>query len=183
MDMKDVKEQLLIWRLKKHQDQKAADQLIRLYYKEIYIYVFRQVGEKEQAMDLTQDIFVSVLQSIWSYQAEKAGFRTWLYKIATHKVVDYYRSKAYKTEQKCTTFEGVELEAEWNVEDCVTNTAMVAQIFLYLKKQDVLLEEIFRLKFYGEYTFEEIGEILSLSTSTVKTKYYGAIQSIRKEFR
>lgn len=183
MDMKDAKEPLLIWRLKKHQDQKAADHLIRLYYKEIYTYVFRQVGEKEQAMDLTQEIFLSVLQSIWSYQTDKAGFRTWLYKIATHKVVDYYRSKAYKTEQKCTTFEGVELEAEWNVEDCVTNTAMVAQIFLYLKKQDVLLEEIFRLKFYGEYTFEKIGEILSLSTSTIKTKYYGAVQSIRKEFR
>lgn len=181
--MEDRTEQLLIRRLKKKQDKWAADQLIRLYYREIYTYVFRQTGDKERAMDLTQDIFFSMLQSIWSYQPEKAGFRTWLYQIATHKVVDYYRSRACKMEQKSIPFGDAVLEAEWNVEHRITDREMVAQIFRYLRDKDRMLEEIFRLKFYGEYTFEEIGAILSLPVSTVKTKYYGAREALRKEFR
>ena len=65
----------------------AADRLIRVYYDEIY----RQTGNKEDAMDLTQSIFIAVLRAIPSYQPEKASFRTWIYRIAANKVIDARR--------------------------------------------------------------------------------------------
>ena len=42
----------------------AAEELIRRYYDEIYRYAFRQTGQKETAMDITQEIFIAVLQSL-----------------------------------------------------------------------------------------------------------------------
>ena len=181
-NMENKKEQSLIRRLKRHRDRHAADELIRLYYNEIYGYVFRQLGEKERSMDVTQEIFISMLQSIWNYDSKKAGFRTWLYQIATYKVVDYYRSKSYRSDNLWISLDEVPLEDEWDVEQYVTRQELAEQIFRYLQDKDVTLEKIFRLRFYGEYTFEEIGEILAIPTSTVKTRYYTAQNEIRKEF-
>lgn len=62
---------------------------MRSYYDEIYIFVLRQIDDEDAALDLTQDIFIAVLQSISAYKREVASFRTWLYRIATNKIIDY----------------------------------------------------------------------------------------------
>ena len=66
----------LIRRIKKKQDKKAADEPIRRYYREIYAFTYRQTGERELALDLTQEIFITVLQGIYAFDEKKAGFRT-----------------------------------------------------------------------------------------------------------
>lgn len=84
----------LIRRINKKQDKAAAEELVQRYYKEIYGYVYRQIGDRETAMDLTQDIFVAVLRALHTYNAKKATFRTWLYRIASNKLTDYWRKRA-----------------------------------------------------------------------------------------
>ena len=86
---REQQEQKWIKRIKLFGSKKDADQLVRSYYDEIYIFVLRQINDAETALDLTQDIFIAVLQSISAYKKEMAGFRTWVYRIATNKVIDY----------------------------------------------------------------------------------------------
>ena len=69
----------------------AAERLVERYYDEIYVFVYRQTGQKEDAMDLTQSIFLAVLRALPSYDSKKAAFRTWLYRIAANKVIDARR--------------------------------------------------------------------------------------------
>ena len=66
----------------------AAERLVERYYDEIYVFTYRQTGHKEDAMDLTQSIFLAVLRALPSYDPKKASFRTWLYRIAANKVID-----------------------------------------------------------------------------------------------
>lgn len=179
--MTDIQEQLLLRRIKHGQDKKAADTLIRKYYEEVYAYVYRQIGEKQQAMDITQDIFLSMLQTVWNYDSKKAKFRTWLYSIATHKVVDFYRSREYRKELQSIDV-ALPIAMEFDLEREVTDKELVERIFEYLHTQDTCLEKIFRLKFYGEYTFSQIGQALGIPESTVKTKYYTAIKNIKNNF-
>ena len=64
---------------------------MRTYYDEIYRFAYRQLGHKEDAMDLTQTIFLAVLRALPSFDGRKASFRTWLYRIAAHKAIDCRR--------------------------------------------------------------------------------------------
>ncbi|KEH92214.1 hypothetical protein Z962_12295, partial [Clostridium botulinum C/D str. BKT12695] len=48
---------------------------------------------------------------------------------------------------------------------------------------DEMLQQIFRLKLFAEYTFLEISKILEMPESTVKTKYYSIIRKIKKYVR
>lgn len=86
----------LIRKIKKKNDRGAADELLGRYYREIYAFVWQQVRDRELAMDLTQDIFVAVLRGLHSFDERKAQFRTWLYRVASNKITDYYRSRYHR---------------------------------------------------------------------------------------
>ena len=75
-------ERRLIQKIKLFGSSKNADTLVRMYYDEIYYFVVRQINDRDEAYDMTQDIFISMLRSVGSYKEKLASFRTWLYRIA-----------------------------------------------------------------------------------------------------
>jgi len=167
---------------KKSGDEKAATFLISHYYREIYCYVYKQTINKELAMDLTQEIFLLMLQSIESYDVSLSGFRTWLYRIATNKVTDYYRSSAFRSTQVLDLVEeDIEGEADFTL--AIERKMELEQIIAYVNKLDVTRQKIFRLKIFGEYSFVEISQMMEMSESTVKTKYYATQKMIRTQFQ
>ncbi len=174
-------EALLIYKIRENNDRTAADQLIRNYYKEIYGYVYRQIGNKEISMDLTQDIFISVLQSIAFYESSKGTFRTWLYRISTNKIIDYFRSRSFKEMTVTLNLDDIVAAGEEDVFTIVSSRETTQKITAMVSEFDMVSNEIFRLKLFGEYTFLQISELLHLNESTVKTKYYTMIKKIRKE--
>ena len=172
----------LIKKIKKRNSRNAADELISNYYKEIYVYVFKQTSDKETSMDLTQEIFISMLKSLHSFDENKSSFRTWLYRIATNKVVDYFRSKNYKYTTLIETIEDRKIEDTTDFTVNLEHKEDVEKIQGIVNKLSSEYQEIFRLKIFLEATFLEISKILELSESTVKTKYYSIIKKIKKEF-
>lgn len=172
----------LIKKIKKRNSRSAADELISSYYKEIYIYVFKQTSDKELSMDLTQEIFISMLGSLYSFDEKKAAFRTWLYRIATNKVVDYFRSKNYKYSNIVEDIADKEIEDKTDFTLNLELKEDVEKIQRVVNKLSGEYQEIFRLKIFLEATFLEISKILDISESTVKTKYYSIIKKIKKEF-
>lgn len=173
-------EDRLIRKIQKNADRKSADILIRRYYDEIYIYAYRQIGNKENAMDVTQDIFMSVLKSINSYDRKKSSFRTWLYRVSTNKIIDYRRR------QNGTKGQAVLLENDFYIsedfESQIEERELVDEVEKYISGFDCAHQEVFRLKLFGGYTLKEISDILKLPESTVKTRYYRILKSVRKEF-
>ena len=57
-------EQKWIRSIQRRNSQEAPEQLIQTYYDEIYRFVYRQTGSKEDAMDLTQSVFIAVLRAL-----------------------------------------------------------------------------------------------------------------------
>lgn len=172
----------LIKQIKRKASKTAANDLVLKYYKEIYFYVYKQTFDKELSMDLTQEIFISMLQTIKTYDEKKASFRTWLYKIATYRLVDYYRSKFYKYNKKAVPIEDLTISDGTDVVIMAENRQDAEKILDMVNRFDASIQQIFRLKIFADYTFLEISRILEIPESTVKTRYYSTIKKIRKEF-
>lgn len=159
-------------------DKEAADIVISCFYNEIYCYMYKQTMDKELAMDLTQDIFIKMLQSIRRYDKSKASFRTWLYKIATNRLVDYYRSKSFRNQQLLKSLEGdVMDEVDFTLD--IERKLILEQVIQCVNQLDATRQRIFRLKIFGGYSFLEIAQIIELPESTVKTKFYATQKLIR----
>ncbi|WP_082063054.1 RNA polymerase sigma factor [Paenibacillus sp. IHBB 10380] len=171
-----------IRRIKKKADRTAAGELIAKYYKEIYAFVYKQLLHKETAMDLTQEIFTGVLQSIQSFNGEKASFCTWLYRIASNHIVDYYRSKTYKNTQLIDHMEDRDFPEEVDFTLTLEYQQDVERIMVIVESFEAKAQQIFRLKLFADRTFAEIAEIITLPDSTVKANYYASIRRIKQKF-
>ena len=168
----------LIRRIQKSGSRRAADLLVRGYYEEIYVYVYRQLGNRDDAMDLTQEIFVAALQSIGRYDSKKSAFRTWLYAVATHKVIDSRRSGRMIT----LPLEDDAVQEESDELARLDNADLIRRIEAYVSGFDETVQTIFRLHIYDERSFREIAESLNMPEASVKTKYYRLQKKIREEF-
>jgi len=71
----------------------SFEELVRRYQRPISAYVYRMVGNYESALDLTQEIFIKVYNSLNRYRSE-FKFSTWIYKIAHNAAVDHLRRTA-----------------------------------------------------------------------------------------
>jgi len=171
----------LIRRLQRTGDREAADRLVRKYFDEIYRYVFRQTSDKDTAMNLTQHIFIAMLQSIGTYDGRKGSFRNWLYRIATNKTIDYYRGRSAERKH-VLSMDGMDIPDETEFTSRIERKALLARVQSYVGSLEMSLQQIFRLKFFGEYTFGQIAAMLGLPESTVKSRYYRMLKTLREEF-
>lgn len=130
-------------------------------------------------MDLTQEIFVSVLQSLDCYEPQKASFRTWLYRIASCRVVDYFRSRLYRQGKLTESLENVILPQDDGMALRLERKESVQQVLMLMEYLDSASRQILQLKLFAEKTFAQIAGILAMPESTVKSKYYTAVKTIR----
>jgi len=168
-----------IKQIKLKSNQVAANELIYKYYKDIYAYMYKQTLNKELSMDLTQEIFISMLQSISNYDEGKSSFRTWLYKIATNKLIDYYRSRQYKNSSILVSIDDYALHETEDFTISIENKQEAQTIIGIVNRFDASSQLIVRLKIFAQYTFIEISNVLNVSESTVKTRYYSIIKKIK----
>lgn len=171
-------EQRLIRAVVRRGSKKAADTLVRSYYDEIYAYVYRQTGNREDALDLTQDCFIAALRSLHTYDPRKAGFRTWLYHVASHKVIDQRRKRHVEC-LPCTEWEDT-AGADFTVE--VLDRELRERVEEFVSGFDPDVQEVFRLRVYGEYRFPEIAAAMGETEAKVKAQYYRLVGRLREEF-
>ena len=166
---------------KRKQSKEQAEELVRRYYDEIYVFAYRQTFNKDTAMDLTQEILISVLRSYDTYDPKKASLRTWIYRIATNRIIDYRRSRTARDHEYLPLDEVEDAVSDSFVQE-TENRELLEQIEAYVSAFPAATQQVFRFRLYADLSFAEIADLLSMSDSSVKTVYYRLIKQIRKEF-
>src|SRR5438105_639083 len=77
-----ISEALLVRRLQ-DREESAFEEVIRLYQHKVYNLVFRMIGNREEAEDVAQEVFITVFKSAGSFRGE-SKFSTWLYRVAAN---------------------------------------------------------------------------------------------------
>lgn len=173
----------LIKKIQRNGDRTAADELVRDHYDEIYRFVRKQISNADIAIELTQEIFISMLRTIGFYDVKRGvGFRTWLYRIAANKVVDWFRSRAYHMTAHTISLDEVEPIDEADFTRQFEDRDFTEKVCVFVGGLPPDTQKIFRLHIFGGYTFAEIAGIAGLPEGTVKSRYYRLINLLRKEF-
>ncbi|MDQ0205690.1 RNA polymerase sigma factor [Alkalicoccobacillus murimartini] len=177
-----LSETKLIKRIVRKNDKQAANELVHLHYQSVYSYVYKQTMDKELAMDLTQEIFIQMLGSLHSFDVGKASFTTWLYRIATYRSIDYFRSRYHKYEKH-------RVEVQEHMFSDLEDTALLIErkeeaeaLSTLISSLDTTSNQIVRLKSFADATFSEVAASLEMKESTVKTKYYAALREMKKRW-
>src|ERR1043166_9588645 len=83
----------------------SFEELVSRYQRPIAAYVYRMVGDYDSALDLTQEVFIKVYNSLSRYRSE-FKFSTWIYKIAHNAAIDHLRRHAVREQIISTGIDG-----------------------------------------------------------------------------
>lgn len=162
------------------------EELVRRYQRPITSYVYRMLGDHESALDVTQEVFIKVYNSLTKYSSDYK-FSTWLYRIAHNAAIDHMRrnsinAMSIEAENADGTYQ-IQIESsrpspeqdherhEWRTEiDAVVRCLPAAY-------RDLIL-----LRHARDLSYDEIAEVTGLPLGTVKNRLFRAREMMRLMF-
>jgi len=174
-----LKERLLLFKIRTQKDKEAFGALYDLYIERIYRFIYFKVNNKEEAEDLTSELFLKV----WNYllenqEKEVISFSGLIYKMARNLIVDFYRKKA---QQQVNVEDLAEvLPDERNLLQQVEYNHDVEKLLLVIKKLKQEYQEVVMLKYVEELSISEIADILGRSQVSVRVTLFRAMKKIKE---
>ena len=164
----------------------SFEELVRRYQRPISAYVYRMVGNYESALDLTQEIFIKIYNSLERYRAE-FKFSTWIYKIAHNAAVDHLRRTATREQSLVVGPEGDQFDLP------IESTRLSPEQESEQRERRVEIETVVRalpsnyreliiLRHSQDLSYEEIVEVTGLPLGTVKNRLFRAREMMRQQF-
>ena len=160
----------------KRGDGDALAGLYDAYVKRIYRYVVLRVRNPSEAEDLTEQVFMRMLESIGSFQPGRAPFSAWLFRVAHNLIVDYQRKQRSR-------FRYLQMEAPLLRSDDPSELAIIevqmAAVREAVKELPASQQQVIALRFGAQQSIAEVAQVMSRSEAAVKSLQYKAIQTLR----
>jgi RNA polymerase sigma-70 factor (ECF subfamily) len=173
-------------------DRAAFDEIVSLYQGKIYNYILRMTGNRDDADDLTQEVFVRMYTSLPSFR-NQASLSTWLFRIASNLCIDRFRRNkkhkaiAYSLDETVADDEG-HTENRGNIPDLtyepqslLVRSEITGQVEKALHALPEKLRAVILLYDAEGLPYEEIARVLGCPLGTVKSRLFNARLQLRKE--
>ena len=169
-------------------DMQAFEQLVILYENKILNYCYRMLGNRTDAEDATQEVFVKLFRFLDSFTGQSA-FSTWLFKIASNVCLDFLRKhKRQRTETVSLHQQNAEGEEFLlNVEDTGPSPYDTMQqreahraLASALDNMSQEQRQVIVLRDIEGLSYEEIARIIGVAEGTVKSRINRARQQLKK---
>ena len=162
------------------------EELVRRYQRPIIGYVFRMLGDYESALDVTQEVFIKVYNSLERYSSEYK-FSTWLYRIAHNAAIDHMRrnsvnAQSLETESADGTYQ-LQIESQNPTpEQDRERSEWRTQIDSVVKCLPAVYRDLILLRHSQDLSYDEIAEVTGLPLGTVKNRLFRAREMMRDIF-
>jgi RNA polymerase sigma-70 factor (ECF subfamily) len=174
-----AKADLILVEEAKKGNEKAFAGLMNRYRDSIYFMLLKMVNNPIDAEDLTIEAFGKAFRSIDSY-APRFAFSTWLFMIATNNCIDFIRKKQSSpipVNQDKDIMDSMTINIQSDLpdpEEALINDQKIATLRKIVTQLKSPYREIIELRYYKEYSYEEISAELKIPIGTVKAQLYRA---------
>lgn len=182
--MQPVQEQELINRIKK--DPQAFACLYDEHYNAIFSYVFRRLGNYEQARDITAETFLKAFQNIHRFEWRNIPVAAWLFRIANNEINLYFRKSKYapalvtdlKLYEQLPYEPGIETEKA-AMEKSLAESQEFLRIQQQLMRLNLKYQEVIALRFFENKSIKEISTILNKKEGTIKSLLSRGLEKLK----
>ena len=160
-------------------DEQAFAQLYEEYFDKIYRYVTLRIGDRMEAEDITQQVFLNAIKAISSFKWRGIPFSAWLFRIAHNQVVDYLRRKAKRV---ATPLDESVVASDYDPQLIAEQRLDFERLLTATRKLTPAQQEVISLRFTGELSVAQVAKIMGKSEGAVKALQHSAIVTLRKVF-
>lgn len=156
-------------------DSSAFEKLYLRHKDGLYNFILRSLAQTATAEEIAQDVWMVVVNDAASFKPGKAAFRTWLYRIASNKVADFYRRKVNQPAEELDTNKEQFAADQLTAEDCV----LLQQLLSALAELPDEQRLTFVLQQEG-FSHREIADMTGVGGETVKSRLRYAKSATRQ---
>jgi RNA polymerase sigma-70 factor, ECF subfamily len=171
--------------LAREQNPDLYGEIIERYQGKLFAYLYRLIGNRDEAEDLLQDVFIKAYKNLNSFDAERK-FSSWIYRIAHNEAVNHIKRKSLKRfiswEDISSTKDKLESSsAEEGADDAWIRRESGREVDEAINGLPIKYKQVLLLRFFSDKSYEEIGEILGKPVNTVGTLINRAKKKLAEE--
>jgi RNA polymerase sigma factor (sigma-70 family) len=174
-----ARKDLLLVEQARRGDEKAFASLHNRYKDSIFFMLLKMVSNPSDAEDLTSEAFGKAFRSLESYTPNFA-FSTWLFKIATNNCIDFIRKKQASPsiiDQGPDELDDYTINIQSDMpdpEEALINHQKITQLREVVSQLKPRYRKLIELRYYKEYSYDEIAKELNLPIGTIKAQLFRA---------
>ena len=156
-------------------DTAAFDEIMIRYERQIYRVCYRFVDNREDAMDLAQEVFIKAFEHLTTFRRE-SSLKTWLYRIAMNHCINHVKKHSQEFVEVTEYTGSIRASAQSLLEDREQREHFRRLVKQLPPKQKAILE----LRINEQLSYDEIAKISGRSVSTIKASVFFALEKLRK---
>lgn len=161
-------------------DSRFFEPLYNRYYEPIFRFIYKRVTEKEDAFDLTSQVFLKALTSLPKYQYKGVPFSSWLFRIAFSEINQAFRNNKFGHTINLDSIAAKKLAQEVDDDLVSTYEKWIPELMSKLEENDIAFIE---MRFFEGRSFKEIGEIMNITENNAKVKGHRAMEKLRNVYK
>ena len=159
-------------------DAEAFGLLYEAYFEKIYRYVAIKIGNRTEAEDLTQQVFINALESIGSYKMREVPFSAWLYRIAHNQIVDTLRKRSRRPTMELD--ESLPIPADGDLVQEIELKLETKELVEAAKKLTKLQQEVIALRFGVDMPIADVARVMGKTEGAIKAMQHSAVAALRR---
>ncbi|MDZ4758819.1 MAG: RNA polymerase sigma factor [Bacteroidota bacterium] len=166
------------WVSAARKDPAAFEHLYNRYYKDLFRFVYRRLNSKDEAADVTQQVFLKALVKLDSYRDKGLPFMAWMFRIAVNEMNMMFRKNKVQRTINLQSEELPPLLSE-------TDTQVQDDELLYKALNQLDADELWlvEMRYFEQRPFAEIAQIIDIPEATCKTRMYRVLEKLRNIFK
>jgi RNA polymerase sigma-70 factor (ECF subfamily) len=156
-------------------NREAFGDLYERHLAAIYRYVFYRVGDRRDAEDLTETVFVKAWEALDRYRPTEAPFTAWLYRIAHNLLID-----AHRTRRPMDALTDHYPDSAYGPEHTVAAREQAATVTQALAQLEPVHQQVLSLRFLGDLSHAETAQIVGKTEGAIRVIQHRALQVLRQ---
>jgi RNA polymerase sigma-70 factor (ECF subfamily) len=156
-------------------DMSAFDELMIRYERQIYRICYRFVNNRDDAMDLAQEVFIKAFEHLGNFRRE-SSMKTWLYRIAMNHCINHVKKNAREFVEITESIGSTRASVHSDMEEREQREQFRRLVKKLPPKQKAILE----MRIHEQLSYEEIATMSGRSISTIKASVFFALEKLRK---
>ena len=157
----------------------AVAELYHHFYNKIYKYVLFKTGNVTDAEDITENVFLKMMESLLSFTFQGVPFSSWLFRIAHNLIVDHYRKMArtktapIENAAKNVNYAPLDMDSKLDLD------LSIEKVYAAMDNLTDLQREVLTLRFAGDLSIQETSIAMKKKENAVKALQHAAIVKLR----
>jgi RNA polymerase sigma-70 factor, ECF subfamily len=152
-------------------------ELYELNFSRVYAYIARRVGNREDAQDLTAEVFRRALANLGKFEWRGVPFAVWLFKMAANAIADRWKRAARETGNPSPD---VAQDRSSAVEPDLEEIERRARLSQFVQRLPADQRRVIELRFAEEMSIREIAQVLRRTEGAIKQLQFRALETLRQ---